>query len=231
MFCTLQRSSVTHAVQGLASRPAFLHRGAAVAGGCIVRAVVGTFVFGAALLQAAPVAAQSEEALRRAFEGNFVVVKMDMPATHKGVDVHPDRDPDIDSSSYSDRVREFGIALREGERILVTGIKVKKKKNIEFHLAGGGYGVFGDDAGSVYVPTVDKSRREKDLEKAVKDERDPERRRRLQRELDSLRRERERENRDRAAEKRDLEERKREEIADRRAYAGSSSISALGACR
>ncbi len=185
-----------------------------------MRAVVGTIVCGVAFLQAAPVAAQSEQALRGAFEGKFVVVRMDMPATHKGIDVHPDRDPDVDFSSYSARLREFGIALREGERVMVTGLRVKKK-NIEFHLAGGGYGVFGDATADVYVPTVDKSRREKDLEKEVKNERDPERRRRLQRELDTLRRQRERENRDREAEKRDLEERKSEEIADRRVYAGS----------
>lgn len=185
-----------------------------------MRAVVRTVVFGVVLLPAAPMAAQSEQALRRAFEGKFVVVRMDLPATHKGVDLYPDRDPDVDFSSYSDRVREFGIALREGERVMVTGLKVKKK-NIEFQLAGGGYGVFGDDSGSVYVPTVDQSRREKDLEKEVKNERDPERRRRLQRELDTLRRQRERENRDREAEKRDLEQRKSEEIAERRVYAGS----------
>lgn len=185
-----------------------------------MRAVLGIVVCGVALLQAAPVAAQSEQELRKAFEGTFVVVRMDMPATHKGVDLHPAREPAVDFSGYSARLREFGIALREGARVMVTGVRVKKK-NIEFHLAGGGYGVFGDDSGSVHVSTVDKSRREKDLEKEVKNERDSDRRRRLQRELDELRRERERENRYREDEKRDLEERKRSEIADKRLDAGS----------
>jgi hypothetical protein len=102
----------------------------------------------------------------------------------------------------------------------VTAVRVKKK-NIEFQLAGGGYGVFGDDTGSVYVPTVSKSQREKDLEKRIKDESDPERRHRMQRELDDLRRQREREERDRELEKQDLEARKKSEIAVKRLDAGS----------
>lgn len=175
---------------------------------------------GIALLQAAPVAAQSEQQLRQAFEGRYVVVRMDMPATHKGVDVVPGRDPAVDFKGYSARLREFGIALREGTRVMVTAVRVKKK-NIEFQLGGGGYGVMGDDSGSVYVPTVSKSSREKDLEKRIKNEYDSDRRRRMQRELDDLRREREREDRDRASEKRDLESRKQSEIADKRLDAGS----------
>lgn len=173
-----------------------------------------------AWLIAAPAAGQSEQQLRQAFEGRYVVVRMDMPATHRGVDLYPAREPAVDFSSYSARLREFGVALREGDRVMVTAVRVKKR-NIEFQLAGGGYGVFGDDSGSVYVPTESKSRREKDLEKWVRDERDPDRRRRLQRELDDLRRDRERENRSREAEKRELEARKQSQIADKRLDAGS----------
>ena len=145
---------------------------------------------------------------------------MDMPATQRGVDLYPDRQPSVDFRRYSARVREFGVALRPGDRIMVTTVRVKKK-NIEFQLGGGGYGVFGDDTGSVYVPDESKSRREKDLEKWIKDERDPERRRRMQRELDDLRRDRERENRKRDAEERDLTARKQSEIASKRLDAGS----------
>jgi hypothetical protein len=175
---------------------------------------------GAVWLIAAPAAAQSEQQLRQAFEGRYVIVRMDMPATHRGVDLYPTREPAVDFSSYSARLREFGVSLREGDRVMVTAVRVKKR-NIEFQLGGGGYGVFGDDSGSVYVPTESKSRREKDLEKEIRDERDSDRRRRLQRELDALRRDRERENRDREAEKRELEARKRSEIADKRLDAGS----------
>ncbi len=103
---------------------------------------------------------------------------------------------------------------------MVTTVRVKKK-NIEFQLGGGGYGVFGDDTGYVYVPEESKSRREKDLEKWIKDERDSERRRRMQRELDDLRRDRERENRRARSESRELTAQKQSEIASKRLDAGS----------
>ena len=185
-----------------------------------MRVVATLLLCSAGVLQAAPVMAQSEQQLRQAFEGQHVVVRMDMPATQLGIDLYPDRDPTIDFRAYSARLREHGIALREGTRVMVTTVRVKKK-NIEFQLGGGGYGVFGDDSGSVYVPTVSKSNREKDLEKQVKSETDAARRRSLQRELDELRRDREREERDRDMERMALEERKKSEIADKRINAGS----------
>ena len=185
-----------------------------------MRRVLTGVLCGIGLLPAAPVGAQTEQQLRQAFEGQFVVVRMEMPATHKGVDLYPDREPSVDFNAYSARLREFGVALREGDRVMITAVRVKKK-NIEFHLGGGGYGVFGDDSGYVYVPTESKSSREKDLEKRIKDERDSDRRRRMQRELDDLRRDRERENRSRESEKRDLEERKKSDIAQKRLDAGS----------
>jgi hypothetical protein len=185
-----------------------------------VRRVGILMACGTAWLMAAPAVAQSEQQLRQAFEGRYVIVRMDMPATHKGVDVYPEREPAIDFPGYSARLREFGVALRDGDRVMITAVRVRKR-NIELHLGGGGYGVFGDDSGSVYVPTESKSQREKDLEKQIRDERDADRRRRLQRELDDLRRNRERENRYREAEKRELEARKQSEIASKRLDAGS----------
>jgi hypothetical protein len=189
-------------------------------GGLRVRAVIApvvALVLGAA---ATPALAQTEWDLKQAFEGQFVIVKMDMPATQRGVDLYPDRQPSVDFREYSARVREFGVALKPGDRIMVTTIRVKKK-NIEFQLGGGGYGVFGDDTGYVYVPEESKSRREKDLEKWIKDERDYERRRRMQRELDDLRRDRERENRRARSESRELTAQKQSEIASKRLDAGS----------
>jgi hypothetical protein len=185
-----------------------------------VRSLLVPLVALGATVLAAPAQAQTEWDLKQAFEGKFVIVKMDMPATQRGVDLYPDRQPSVDFREYSARLREFGVALRVGDRIMVTTVRVKGK-NIEFQLGGGGYGVFGDDTGYVYVPTESKTRREKDLERDIRDERDPDRRRRLQRELDDLRRDRERENRRREAESRDLSERKRSEIASKRLDAGS----------
>ena len=185
-----------------------------------MRALIAPVVALVLAAAAAPAHAQTEWDLKKAFEGQFVIVKMDMPATQRGVDLYPDRDPSVDFRAYSARVREFGVALKPGDRIMVTTVRVKKK-NIEFQLGGGGYGVFGDDTGYVYVPEEGKSRREKDLEKWIKDERDYERRRRMQRELDDLRRERERENRRARSESRDLTAQKQSEIASKRLDAGS----------
>jgi hypothetical protein len=185
-----------------------------------VRSLFAPVVVVGVLGLAGPASAQTEWDLKQAFEGKFVVIKMDMPATQRGVDLYPDREPSVDFRAYSARVREFGVALKPGDRIMVTTVRVKKK-NIEFQLGGGGYGVFGDDTGYVYVPEESKSRREKDLERDLKDERDPDRRRRMQRELDDLRRDRERENRRARSESRDLTERKQSEIASKRLDAGS----------
>jgi hypothetical protein len=190
------------------------------AGGLRVRAHIASLVAVVLAAAAAPVHAQSEWELKQAFEGKFVIVKMDMPATQRGVDLYPDRQPPVDFREYSARVREFGVALRPGDRIMVTTVRVKKK-NIEFQLGGGGYGVFGDDTGYVYVPEEGRSRREKDLENRIKDERDSDRRRRMQRELDDLRRDRERENRRARSESRDLTAQKQSEIASKRLDAGS----------
>ena len=185
-----------------------------------MRRVMTLAICGLGLVQAGTASAQSEQQLRQAFEGQYVIVRMELPATQLGVDMYPMRDPAIDFRAYSARIREFGTALREGSRVLVTTVRVKKK-NIEFQLGGGGYGVFGDDKGSVYVPSVSKSNREKDLEKWIKNEPDYERRRRMERELDELRRDREREQRDRDMDRRAMEERKKSEIADKRLDAGS----------
>ena len=189
-------------------------------GGSRVRVLIAPFAAIVLGVTAAPVNAQTEWDLKQAFEGKFVIVKMDMPATQRGVDLYPDRQPSVDFREYSARVREFGVALKPGDRIMVTTVRVKKK-NIEFQLGGGGYGVFGDDTGYVYVPEESKSRREKDLEKWIKDERDYERRRRMQRELDDLRRDRERENRRAQSESRELTAQKESEIASKRLDAGS----------
>jgi hypothetical protein len=145
------------------------------------------------LLAAAPAFAQSESALRQRLEGRTVVVKMDMPATAQGVDIEPNGEQPLDSGSYSYRLRSYGTAIRAGESVTVTKVKVKDKL-IEFQLGGGGFGTFGDSSSSsVYIPPASKSAREKDLEGQVRNEKDPQRRKELQRELNELRRERERE--------------------------------------
>jgi hypothetical protein len=136
--------------------------------------------------------AQNPDALSPYFEGKQVTVKIDMPATQKGVDIYPNRQPPLDAKSYGDRMKQFGVSLRTGDTVMVTKVKVNKD-NVEFQLAGGGYGTAGDNTDtSVHFTPADKSSREKDLENQISNESDPDKRRSLQRELDSVRRDRER---------------------------------------
>ena len=104
----------------------------------------------------------------------------------------------------------------------VTLTGTVKEKLIEVHLGGGGYGTFGDDTStSVYVPSEPKSKREKDLEKEIKNEPDPGRKRRLQTELDDLKRAREREDRRNQAAATEAAEEKRQRVAEQRLHGGS----------
>jgi len=174
-----------------------------------------------ALLAAVPAAAQDEAALKAFFEGKRVVLKIDMPGTSDGVDVQADAAKALDYRRYGDRLKTYGTALHSGESVIVTLVKVKSDL-IEFQLAGGGYGTFGDDTSTtVYLPHVDKSSRERELEKRIDDESDRRRRRELERERDELRDRRERENRRIDAERERAEEIKRERLAERRLHGGS----------
>jgi hypothetical protein len=166
-------------------------------------------------------AAQTEGDLRDFFEGKSVIVKMDMPATQQGIDVYPDARRAIDLTQYSSRIKSYGIAIKNGESAMITRVHLKDKL-IEFQLGGGGYGTFGDDtSSSVYTATVTKSQREKDLEKLVKNEDDPARKRRLQRELDDLRTARERQDAANKAAAATATEAKKARIANERLHSGS----------
>lgn len=174
-----------------------------------------------ATLVASHAYAQSEAALKDYFEGKTVVVKMDMPATQAGVDVFADARRPINFDEYSARLKSAGIALKNGDSVMITKIRVKDKI-IEFQLGGGGYGTFGDDTStSVYVPSEGKSKREKDLERDIKNESDAARRKRMQNELDDLRREREREDRRNQAAATAASEEKKARLAEQRLHAGS----------
>ena len=175
----------------------------------------------AAAAAATPAFAQNEASLKSFFEGRRVTVKIDMPGTSDGVDVEADARQPIDYSKYRDNLKRYGTALRAGESVTVTLVKMKKDL-IEFQLAGGGFGTFGDDTStSVYMPEVKKSEREKELERLVKDEDDRDRRRRFERELDDVRNRRERENRRIDIERERAEDEKKALVAERRLRGGS----------
>src|SRR5882757_5482285 len=137
-------------------------------------------------------AAQNPDMLSGFFEGKQVVVKMDMPGTQKGVDIYPERQPTLDTKSYGDRLKQFGVSVQNGDRVMVTKVKVSKD-NVEFQLGGGGFGTAMDNSDtSVHFTPAGKSDRERELESQLRNENDPNRRRSLQRELDYVRAERER---------------------------------------
>ena len=119
-------------------------------------------------------AAQNPDALSPFFEGKQIVVKMDMPGTQKGVDIYPDRTPTLDAKSYGDRMKQFGVSLRNGDTVMVTKVKVNKD-NVEFQLGGGGFGTAMDNSDtSIHFTPADKSDREKELENQLNNETDPE---------------------------------------------------------
>jgi hypothetical protein len=165
--------------------------------------------------------AQSERILREYFEGRTVTLRLDMPGSDEGVDIVPGASQPLDYPRYATRIKDFGVAIRNGESVMVTKLKVKDKL-IEFQLGGGGFGTFGDDDNaSVSVSATPKSKREKDLEKAVKTEQDRARRRELERELDDLRQDRAREDRRNEATAATATEQKREHVRQRRLEGGS----------
>src|ERR1700722_10003963 len=165
--------------------------------------------------------AQNPDALAPYYEGKQVTVKIDMPATQKGVDIYPNRPQPLDAKSYGDRLKEFGVSLQKGDTTMVTKVKVNKD-NVEFQLGGGGFGTAGDNSDtSVHFTPADKSDREKELENQLNNESDPDRRRSLQRELDYVRSERERRDAYNRARAEDDAARRTDQIGMKRQQGGS----------
>jgi hypothetical protein len=81
---------------------------------------VAGVVAGAIVLVSVPMRAQDETALKQAFEGKRVILKIDMPATSKGVDVWPERDLPVEFSDVANRLKSNGIAIRTGEAQMIT---------------------------------------------------------------------------------------------------------------
>jgi hypothetical protein len=144
------------------------------------------------LLASACLGAQNTSNLSQFFEGKQVIVKIDMPGSQQGIDIYPQRNNLMDAKSYGKRMKEFPVSIRNGDMVMVTTVKVKDK-SIEFQLAGGGFGTFGDDTDTkVKFTPAEKSDREKDLESQIANMDGSYQKDKLQRELDYLRRKRER---------------------------------------
>jgi hypothetical protein len=174
-----------------------------------------------ALLCAAPIAAQSESALKEHFEGRRVTLKIAMPGTENGVDVYPADPKPLDYPRYADRLKDHGTAIRAGSTAMITKIRVKSK-HVEFQLDGGGYGTMGDEtSSSVSTSSTPKTKREQNLEAELKRETDPVRKRQIKEEVDDLRKTREREDARNRAEVADAEAQKEANIHQRRLEGGS----------
>jgi hypothetical protein len=167
-----------------------------------------------------PVYAQTEAELRGFFEGKMVIARLDMPATQQGIDVFPKRPQPVDFADYARRTKEHGTAIKSGERVIVTRVK-QKGKHIEFHLGGGGYGTLGDESEHVSAPNVEKTKREKNLEKEVKVENDAAKKKAMQEELDELKKEREKEENRLRLMAQQAQAQKAETIAQKKMQAGS----------
>ncbi len=111
-----------------------------------------------------PALTSADEAeLRNALVGHQVMVKMDLPATRKGLDYYPERSTTFDNAEHQKRLRQNGIGIREGDVVTVSKINVKGKY-VEFHLGEGGSSQLPSHP-STYVP---KSDYQKQLEKQLK---------------------------------------------------------------
>ena len=154
-------------------------------------------------LLAQPALAQNESVLRQAFEGKVVSVKIDMPATSRGVDVYPLDPMAVDFREVAQRLKDNSTSLRIGQQVMITKVLVKKNSHIEFQLGGGGYGTFGDntsDGSGLNAVTQGETKAEKALRDSIKKAQGPTKRKQFEKELASLREERERENARAAAE-------------------------------
>ena len=170
---------------------------------------------------AAPVAAQSEAALKEYFEGRSVTLKIAMPGTENGVDVYPADPRPLDYPRYAERLKESGTSIRAGGTAMITRIRVKSK-HVEFQLDGGGYGTMSDETSSdIHTSATPKTKREQNLEAELKRTTDPVRKRQIKEELDDLRKDREREDARNRAEVADAEAQKEANIRERRLQGGS----------
>jgi hypothetical protein len=80
---------------------------------------------------------QAQARLIRALIQKNVVVKLDMPATVKGVEVLADKQNSTDAGKNLKRLKAYGTGLRSGDIAMVTSIRVMKDE-IHLELDGGG---------------------------------------------------------------------------------------------
>lgn len=168
--------------------------------------------------------AQNEAALRAAFEGKMLTVKVDMPATSRGIDLFPEEAAPVNWREMADRMKDNGTALKIGQTVMITKVVVKKDSHIELQLGGGGYGTFGDymtNSSSVSTTAETESPLERRLRDSVKAAPNATKRRQFEKELSSARSERERANSVARAEAAQANEAREANLRVKRIEAGS----------
>jgi hypothetical protein len=166
--------------------------------------------------------AQNEAVLRRAFEGQSVVLRIDMPGTSSGVNVFPGEDMPVNFPDVATKLKKYGTAIRSGDAVMITKIRAKDDL-IEFQLGGGGYGTFGDamGEGGGGATEVGETPAEKALRDSLRHETNSGAKRRMQRDLDALRSTRERENSQARSAAAQAEEIRQSNLRGRRIEGGS----------
>ena len=166
------------------------------------------------------VIAQNEQALKQYFEGKMIVASIDLPASTQGINIFPEKNPQLDYGDYGNELKEFGAGVYSGESIIITKVVVKKN-HIRFELGGGGYGGFWDESDYVSAPRVAKTAKEEELESSIKEETNETRKRELRKQLDYEKKKREEEQARINFEAEQAREIKRQRIAEKRAKSGS----------
>lgn len=162
-----------------------------------------------------------QTALQNYFVGKQVVLKIDMPGTQQGVDLKANSPMPMDWRQYSARLKQYGAAIRSGDRATVTTLVVKKNL-IEFQLDGGGFGTFWDNSSTTVAPNmIGKSDYEKRLEDDIRRETNYRRKQELQRDLDRERSRRERQQAANNSAAMIASEIKSQQVADQRIRGGS----------
>lgn len=175
----------------------------------------------ALLFAASSANAQSEAALRSAFEGKTVTVKIDMPGTSRGIDVYPQEATPVMFREVADRTKDYTVALKMGQQVMVTKIVVKRDL-IEFQLGGGGFGTIGDNTGSDITATQEsESNEERALRDSVKRAPNSAKKKEFERQLNNMRSERERENAKARAEAAQANELREANLRAKRSVSGS----------
>lgn len=81
--------------------------------------------------------AQSEADLERFFQGQTVTLRIDVPATRDGVNIHPERAQSFNHQEYDKRLGRHGALVRGYEVVTISDVSVKGER-IEVVLSGYG---------------------------------------------------------------------------------------------